>query len=177
MSDSKTLFIVQIARVEESGETYWTLFYIFRVRTADPKYLRTKEAFGSLDSPTSSGDLSNNSPHLRHQGYNHKNWSQKRKMSPLSPKSENLCFCLNLCYLIGSLTHSFVKIIPLDHFDVNIDGIISNLEYWGWKLFYNSVFCRHWKMKTKLWFVHFSSSQRWSISITWVLKAKLLWKK
>ena len=105
------------------------------------------------------------SPHLLHQGYNNKNWSQKRKMSPLSPKSENLCFCPNLCYLIGSLTDSFVKIIPLDHFDVNIDGIISNLEYWGWKLFYNSVFCRHWKMKTKLWFVHFSSSQRWSISM------------
>ena len=105
------------------------------------------------------------SPHLLHQGYNHKNWSQKRKMSPLSPKSENLCFCPNLCYLIGSLTHSLVKIIPLDHFDVNIDGIISNLEYWRWKLFYNSVFCRHWKMKTKLWFVHFSSSQRWSITM------------
>ena len=105
------------------------------------------------------------SPHLLHQGCNHKNWTQKRKISPLSPKSENLCFCPNLCYSIGSLTHSLVKIIPLDHFDVNIDGIISNLEYWGGKLFYNSVFCRHWKMKTKLWFVHFSSSQRWSISM------------
>ena len=52
-------------------------------------------------------------------------------MSPLSPKSENLCFCPNLCYLVGFLTHSLVKVIPLDHFDVNIDGIISNLDYWG----------------------------------------------
>ena len=74
------------------------------------------------------------SPHLLHQGCNHKNWRQKRKMPPLSQKSEGLCFCPNLCYLIGSLTHSLVKIIPLDHFDVIIDGIISKLEYWGQKV-------------------------------------------
>ena len=54
-------------------------------------------------------------------------------MSPLSQKSENSCFCPNLCNLIGSLTHLLVKIIPLDHFDENIDGILSNLEYWGEK--------------------------------------------
>ena len=55
-------------------------------------------------------------------------------MSPLSPKSENLCFCPNLCYLIGSLTRSLVKIIPLDHFELIIDGIISKLENLGQKV-------------------------------------------
>jgi len=42
-------------------------------------------------------------------------------------------FLSNLCYSIGSLTHSLVNIIPRDHFDVNIDGMISNFQYWGEK--------------------------------------------
>ena len=113
------------------------------------------------------------SPHLLHQGYNHKNWSQKRKMSPLSPKSENLCFCPNLCYLIGSLTHSFVKIIPLDHFDVNIDGIISNLEYWGQKVVLQHCFLQALENEDKIMicsFFKFSMLEHfWALKlIVWV---------
>ena len=63
----------------------------------------------------------------------------------------------NFCYLIGSLTHSLVKIITLDHFDVNINGIISNLEYWGESCFI-IVFSAGTAMK------HFYGS----ISISWV---------
>ena len=62
-------------------------------------------------------------PHLLHQGCNHKNLSQKHKMWLFSQKSENLPLCPNLCHLMGSLTHLLVKIIPLDQFDANIDGI------------------------------------------------------
>ena len=67
------------------------------------------------------------SPHSLHQGWNHKNWSQKPEMSPLSQKSEKLYLCPNLCILIGYLTHLLVEIIPLDFFDANIDGIVLDI--------------------------------------------------
>ena len=94
-------------------------------------------------------------------------------MSPLSPKSENLCFCPNLCYLIGSLTHSLVKIIPLDHFDVNIDGIISNLQYWGEKAVLQQCFLQALENEDKIMictFFKFSAMKHFygSKSISWV---------
>jgi hypothetical protein len=55
-------------------------------------------------------------------------------MSLLSQGNENSSFCQNHCYLIGSYALLVVKIIPLDHYYANIDGITSKLEYWKEKM-------------------------------------------
>ena len=55
-------------------------------------------------------------------------------MSLLSQGNENSSFCQNHCYLIGSYALLVVKIIPLDHYYANIDGITSKLEYWEEKM-------------------------------------------
>ena len=47
-------------------------------------------------------------------------------MFSLNQRSENSCFCQNDCFLVGSYAHLCVKIIPLDHFYANRDGIILN---------------------------------------------------
>ena len=51
-------------------------------------------------------------------------------MSLLRQGNENSSCCQNYCYLIGSYAHLVLKIIPLDHYYANIDGITSKLEYW-----------------------------------------------
>ena len=39
-------------------------------------------------------------------------------------------FVKTVFFLVGSYAHLCVKIIPLDHFHANRDGIILNLQYW-----------------------------------------------
>ena len=82
------------------------------------------------------------SPHLLHQGYKHKNWSQKRKMSLLSQTTENLCFVnIFVIWLVSMpiyVSKSFPN--PQDHFYANTDGIISNFEYREEKMIYDSIF-------------------------------------
>ena len=94
-------------------------------------------------------------------------------MSLLSQKSQNSCFCPNLCHLIGSLTHLLVKIISLDHFDANIDGIVLNLEYWGEKAVLLQCFLQALENEDKIMicsFFKFSPMKHFfgSKSIAWV---------
>ena len=76
-------------------------------------------------------------------------------MSPLSQISDNSSFYQYDCFLVGSYAHVCVKIIPLDHFDANIDGIISNLEYWGEKAVLQQCFLQALENEEKIMICQF----------------------
>ena len=75
--------------------------------------------------------------------------------------------------MIGSHAHWDVKIIPLDHYYANIDGITSKLEYWKENWVFDRLFCWCHKMRTKLWLCQFfkfsTMEQVWALKlIAWV---------
>ena len=94
-------------------------------------------------------------------------------MSLLSQKNETSRFCQNHCYLIGSNAHWVIKIIPLDHYYTNINGITSKLEYWKENCVFDRLFCWCRKMRKKLWLCQFfkfsTMEQFWALKlIAWV---------
>ena len=68
-------------------------------------------------------------------------YSQKHKVSLLNRKSEYSCFRWKL-FFIASFDHLCVKIIPLDHFYANIDGMTLDLEYWQEKISFITDFLK-----------------------------------
>ena len=70
-----------------------------------------------------------------------KNIKVKSKNVTVKKRNENSSYYQNDCFLIGSYVNFVVKLIPLDHFYANIDGITSKTEYWKEKLILQSILC------------------------------------
>ena len=60
----------------------------------------------------------------------------------LNRKTEKLTFSLKALFFIASLAHLCVKIIPMDHFYANIDGMTLKLEYWEEKISFITDFLK-----------------------------------
>ena len=94
-------------------------------------------------------------------------------MSLLNQINENSSYYQNDCFLIGSYVNFVVKLIPLDHFYANIDGITSKTEYWKEKFILQSILCGLLKNEDKIMicsFFKFSMLEHfWGLKwIAWV---------
>ena len=82
-------------------------------------------------------------------------------------------FSIKTLFFIASLAHLCLKIILLDHFHTNIDGMISDLEYWKEKISFISDFLQWLENEDKIkicTFFKFSILKHiWSLKwIAWV---------